>query len=413
VRLLFLTNLFPPYDLGGYEQWCQEVAFLLRERGHQVFVLTSRFGLDGTGRPEPDVSRSLYLQADIHHYRPWSFLLNHGRDERNNREALAQATATMSPDLAVVWGMWNLSRALPYRLEQVMPEKVAYVIGSYWPMDRDIHIAYWTQPARRRVTAMLMKPLRALALARMRQERYPPPLRFEHATCCSRYVRDTLVQAGKLPPSAGVLYGGIEPEPFLQSTRTPRTGPERVLRLLYFGSLLPHKGVHTAIEALGILKERGLAGRVSLTILGRGHADYENRLRHMVTEYGIGELVEFAGHVPRPEVPSWLGRFDVFLFTSVWAEPFGRTVLEAMAAGLLVIGTEVGGATEMLRAGQNSLTFEPEDAAGLASRIQRAIDAPHLRKKLAHAGQKMVLEQFTIDRMANEFEEWLGGITGN
>ncbi|MBN2391114.1 MAG: hypothetical protein JXR84_10330, partial [Anaerolineae bacterium] len=67
MRLLFLSNLYPPFDIGGYEQWCQEMAVCLRQRGHTVHVLTSRYGVNGVSRSEQDITRTLYLQADVFH----------------------------------------------------------------------------------------------------------------------------------------------------------------------------------------------------------------------------------------------------------------------------------------------------------------------------------------------------------
>lgn len=410
MRLLFLSNLYPPYDLGGFEQWCQEVAVRLRQHGHIVRVLTSRYGLDRDFLSEADVLRTLHLQADVYHYRPLDFFFKRPGQEKSNERQLRSAISEMAPDLVVVWGMWNLSHCLPYWAEQWMPGRVAYYIASYWPNDLDVHRQYWQLPAGRPVVGMVKRLAGALALSQLRREEYPPTLRFEHTLCCSRYVRDMLVSAGKLPTSAGVLYGGVDPEPFLCG-RSRRDGKQAgALRLLYFGSLLPQKGVHTAVQALGLLKQRGMLEQVELTLVGGGHPDYEARLREMALQLGVAERVHFAGRVLRDEIPSRLADFDVFLFTSVWAEPMARTVMEAMAAGLLVIGSEVGGQVEMLTNGQNALTFQAEDADGLASQIVRVLDEPLLRQQLARAGQQMALDKFTLERMVCDIETWLGSI---
>jgi glycogen(starch) synthase len=407
MRLLFLSNLYPPHGLGGYEQWCQEVATCLRQRGHAVQVLTSRHGIPSGTDHTDGVIRSLYLQADIHYYRPLDFFLKRPSQEQANARELRHAIGRFSPHLVVVWGMWNLSRNLPYWAEKWMPGRVAYYISSYWPLDTDIHEEYWELAARKPLVELVKRPLRTLALWQLHREGYPPQLRFQHAVCCSRYVRDTLAKAGKLPIDASVLLGGIETEPFMHTLSTSIGSQKSPLRLLFFGSLLSKKGIHTAIEAVGLLKGRGLLERVELTILGSGHPEYETRLRAMAAQMGIGNRVHFVSQVPRDEIPSWLARFDVFLFTSIWAEPMARTVMEAMAAGLLVIGTEVGGQVEMLIDGLNGLTFPAEDAIGLADRIVQVIDNPSLRRRLAQAGQQMVLKRFTLKRMVDEVEVWL------
>jgi glycosyltransferase involved in cell wall biosynthesis len=87
-----------------------------------------------------------------------------------------------------------------------------------------------------------------------------------------------------------------------------------------------------------------------------------------------------------------------------------RSVMEAMAAGLLVIGSEVGGQVEMLLNGQNALTFQAEDAIGLSNHIIRVLDDPALRLRLAQTGQQMVLERFTLKRMVDELEQWFQSI---
>jgi glycosyltransferase involved in cell wall biosynthesis len=407
MRLLFLSNLYPPYEIGGYEQLCQEVTLHLRQRGHAVHILTSRHGRKGAPPLEQDVIRTLYLQADVNHYQPPGFFLKRTRQEQWNQRELRRVVDQIQPDLMVIWGMWDLSRNLPYWAEQWMPGRVVYYIASYWPADADIHVEYWQAPANRRISELLKRPMRSAALGQLRREGYPPALRFDRAVCVSRYVRDTLVKAGKLPAHSGILFNGIDPEPILRHAANKASASDGTLRLLFFGSLLPHKGVHTAIEAMGLLKQRGCAERVTLTILGGGHPDYETQLHELVDELKVADRVVFAGRVSRDDVPAWLNRFDVFLFTSIWPEPMARTVMEAMAAGLLVIGTEVGGQVEMLNNGQNALTFRPADPAGLADQLERVLNEPALLKHLAEAGRQLVLERFTLERMLDDIEAFL------
>ncbi len=404
MRLLFLTNLYPPNDPGGLEQICHEVATALIARGHAVQVLTSRDGRAAQDRSEPGVTRSLYLQADLDYYRPLDFLTKRAVRERSNRAELRKAIETVRPAILVVWGMWDLSPELAWCAEQWLPGRVAYYLASYWPMEPDVHQRYWQLPANSAVGKALKWPVSAVVTPILRRERRAKAPELQHSRCCSRYVRDTLVASGALPESAGLLYLGIDPSFSVCPVEAGETGR---LRLLYFGSLFPHKGVHTAIEALGILKASGRLAGIDLTLLGSGHPDYEKHLRRMVTEQGLENLVHSVPRVPRNEVPDWLARSDVFLFTSTWAEPMARTVMEAMAAGLLVIGSEVGGQTEMLAHGENALTYQPGDAAGLADRIAEAAADPARRERLAQAGQQMVREQFALCRMVDELEEWL------
>ena len=410
MRILFLSNFYPPFEIGGYEQWCHEVALGLIERGHEVTVLTSRHGgRAALASREPGVRRELHLQCDLNYYRPADFFFKRRRRERQNLAALERAIRETEPDIVMGWGMWNLSHALPHACEQRMPGKVAYFVSNYWPSDTDPHAIYWKEPARRALTELLKKGLRWYALRRLGQEAYPPSLRLDNAVCCSEYVRSRLIREGTLPESAGVLLGGTEPKPFLEHSALERE-PGGPLRLLYCGRLIHDKGPHTAVEALGLLRKGGWAGNVRLTILGSGHPDYEARLREMVRKLDIQDQVAFVRQTPREEIPSRLGQADVFLFTSIWPEPMARSVMEAMAAGLLVIGSEVGGQTEMLHDGENALTFQAEDAKTLARLIRTAAEDPERRRALALAGQRMVLEKFTLERMVGEIERLLEAV---
>lgn len=409
MRILFLSNLYPPHDLGGWEQNCQEMAHRLQNRGHACHVLTSRYGMNGLPAPQESVTRALYLQADIHHYRPLDFFWRRPWQEWANRRALRRALDSFQPDVVFIWGMWNLSRQIAYRAEQWMNGRVAYAIAGYWPMEPDAHEAYWQRTARRSWARTLMAPARWLARRSLAREKATHPLALEQVACVSEYVRRKLTDAGALPHGARVIYNGIDPYPFLQAA-THRTPSPHLLRLIYTGGLVAHKGVHTTIEALGVVQRRGQVDEMHLSIAGGGHPEYEARLKRRVEELGLGDRVAFRGRVPRAEIAELLAGHDVFLFTSVYEEPIARSVMEAMAAGLSVIGTPVGGQGEMLQDGANALVFSPDDPEGLAACILRLQRDPELRARLAEAGRRTVVERFTLDRMVDEMEAWLEGL---
>ncbi|MFV2045194.1 MAG: glycosyltransferase family 4 protein [Anaerolineales bacterium] len=411
MRLLFLSNFYPPYELGGYAQLSQEVGKGLQNRGHAIHVLTSRHGITSGGSENDElVTRSLFLEAGIEHYRPADFFLSRRRATRVNIRELQKSVATFQPDLILVWGMWNLSLRVPFMAEQWLPGRVAYYIASYWPMDPDPHTSYWRLPARKSLTEAIKRPMRAAAFSQLRKEEYPPQLRFRNVRCCSKYVRDTLVEGGKLPSHAGVIYGGIDTRGNGSEIAPSQAKVIGVLRLICFGRLIWDKGVHTALEAMGILKHRGLADQVQLSIVGEGHPDYEHTLRKLRGELGIDQSVRFMGRVPRNKVPELLREFDVHLFTSIWPEPMARSVMESMAEGLLVIGSEVGGQTEMLEDGRNALTFRANDPEDLADKISQALNHPRLRLQLAGNGRRTVLNRFSLDRMVDDVEDFLRSI---
>ena len=409
MRILFISNLYPPHGMGGMEQRCEETVNLFQRRGHTCHVLTSRYAVQHREIPEEGITRALHLQADVDHYRLSDLWLVCSRN-RVNRLALQRVLRCFRPDLVFIWGMWNLSPEVAYWAEKELPGKVAYSIASYWLTEPGIHLDYWQRSARNPRTERLKSLARPAALAILAQERRSEELGLEHVVCVSKHVRRRLLEANLLPNGCRVIYNGIDPEPFVNASRSRTASNGNQATLIYVGGILPHKGVQTAIEALGLLEQRSQGDRLHLELIGGGHPDYVAQLHQRVADLGLSHRVTFHGRKPREEIPKLLAQAHIFLFTSTWEEPIARSVMEAMAAGLAVIATPVGGQREMLEDGVNALLYRPDDADQLAACIQRLRDDRDLCTKLGAAGRRTVLERFTLDRMANEMESWLQSI---
>jgi glycosyltransferase involved in cell wall biosynthesis len=250
-------------------------------------------------------------------------------------------------------------------------------------------------------------PKRALAwlALRLMGSEGRPELAFEWAICVSQAVKDILVRGGLPLAQAQVIHGGSDVARFPNGAKP--AAPDTTLRLLYAGQLVPHKGVHTAIEALARLATKPNGVPVTLTIVGTGHPEYEASLHRLVDQHNLRDNVVFHGGVPRAEMPSLLRQFDVLVFPSTYEEPLARMTQEAMLSGLLVIGTTTGGSKELLVHGANSLTFAAEDSEGLADQIALAAGDRVLRERLAAAGRQTVAEKFNLDRMVDEIEAYL------
>jgi len=200
-----------------------------------------------------------------------------------------------------------------------------------------------------------------------------------------------------------VIYQGVDTSHFV-----PKAKPgllHKPARLLYVGQLHEYKGVHTVIEAAAILAASGR--RFKLSIAGAGLPDYEKRLHRLVEDKKLLDHVEFLGQVAREELPELYRANDIFVFPSIWEEPFGLTHLEAMASGTAVISTTRGGPGEFLIDEKNSLTFEAEDESDLASKLERMMSDDVLRSRIARQGLKQVCEEFSLPRYALDLEGFL------
>jgi len=407
MKLLFISNLYPPNHLGGWEMLAREVAEQLTARGHTVSVLTSTFG-----QPVPNESgvyRQLQLETDVYYYRPQQ-VLRFPSDTRQNRQVFDRVLDSVMPDVVVIWGLWNLSRQVAMWTEQRLGSKVVYYLGGTWPIEPSAHEQYWEGSANSLPGRLFKRTLRQLLKALLKTEWRPYQLRYENSIACSKALRDDIVRGGADVADAKIIYHGIEPELYRVAAQQRCPDPQGTTRVVFVGSVLPAKGVHTAVEAIGILASKPDSSTITLDILGKGHPEYEQRLHDMVAHYHIEDRVRFHQPIPRAELPGFLAKFDVLVMPSTWEEPLARISQEAMASGLVLVGTLTGGTKEILIDGENGLAFEKEDASGLARQLQRLAADPALHVRLTEAAWQTVNANFTITHMIDQMESYLGDV---
>jgi glycogen synthase len=391
MRALFVSNLYPPDYLGGYEILAAQIRDALIQRGHDISVLTSA----PSGPPidpasEPGVFRELRLIRDF--ARPYGNerapkLLTTHLNYRAAREVLDRER----PELVFVWSQLRLSLGAA-RAAQDAGIPVAYTMN-------DMH------PASYVAGSFGLKPRR---LARFALERLVlaktciQSLDLGHATCISRSLQDRLVRAGVPLADARVIYQGIPIERFPAKPEPGRLGDP--LRLLFVGQLHDYKGVHTLLEA--VARTSASATReLRLTIVGEGPKDYVRELQALADK--IPERVRFLDKLPYDELPAVYRDHDAFVFPSTDVEAFGLTFLEAMASGLPLIATQAGGHGEVLEDGETALLFREGDVGGLTEALLRLDRDPDLARRLAANGRRFVESGFTMGRYVEELEGFL------
>ena len=402
MRILIISNYYPPVELGGWEQLTCNVAGQLRERGHQVYVLTSNYRKGELVEDGDSPSRVLHLESpDPVRYHPHYSLLR-AVWERQNEAAVTTAVRDFKPDILFVNGMWNLPYSVARRAEALLPGRVVYYLASYWPTEQDAHTAYWQDVNRSGWRGVPKRILSALVQRTLVPGEPRNRLDFTRVLCVSGFLREYAVsQAGIPRERTRVVHNGIELDLF--QAREGRQSPG-TLRLLYAGRLSPDKGVHTVIESLALLAKNYPDLQPRLSIYGGGPADYEGRLKESVRKAGLNSRVSFCGLIPREEMPSAFAEHDVLVFPSIWSEPLARIVQEAMASGLVVVGTCTGGTGEILKDGENGLVFESENPGMLAEKIRILAGNPALQALLAAAARSTVEQHFSLERMVDEIE---------
>jgi D-inositol-3-phosphate glycosyltransferase len=178
--------------------------------------------------------------------------------------------------------------------------------------------------------------------------------------------------------------------------------------VLQLGRLVPRKGIDNVIRAVARLPR---AIKPRLVVVGGDAPEPDERLtpeigrlRRIAAECGIADRVVFTGQRQRDRLRACYVAADVFASTP-WYEPFGITLLEAMACGTPVVGSAVGGIKHSVLDGVTGFLVPPQDPGALAERLAQLQAHPLLREALGHAGVRRMRSMFTWDRIAGELAE--------
>ncbi|MBP7738456.1 MAG: glycosyltransferase [Spirochaetes bacterium] len=182
----------------------------------------------------------------------------------------------------------------------------------------------------------------------------------------SRYIADNYIRAGFPGEKFSVIWNGIDIEKFSSITKKE----SREIRFTYIGYLGHHKGVHVLIDTLHFLKKEPI--RINLV----GEGDQGKKLEKKARRYGKSKQVAFWGKVDNRRIGEVLGDTDVFVLPSIWPENQPVTITEAMASGIPVIASNIGGIPELIDDGVSGFLFKPGDVRDLYNKMMFFIMAP-------------------------------------
>jgi glycosyltransferase involved in cell wall biosynthesis len=179
----------------------------------------------------------------------------------------------------------------------------------------------------------------------------------------------------------------------------PREQPWRRNRIVAIGRLVPRKGIDDAIRALVALPDVELVIAGGLPAAELHHDDEARRLLEIACQAGVADRVELRGGVARDDVPPLLRSADVVVCTP-WYEPFGIVPLEAMACGVPVVASAVGGMLDTVVEGVTGLHVPPCDPQALAIALRRLLDDPALRQRMSANGRQRAVGNYGWDTVA-------------
>jgi glycogen(starch) synthase len=379
-RLLLLNHEFPPVG-GGGGQASRHLARELAAQGHQVTVITGRFG-----------------------NQPW-------REEAEGfsirRLPVLRRRLDRSHPLEMLTFAWSGRILVPQIIQECRPEAV---------------VAFFALPAgllarhlRKRYGLPYLVSLRGgdvpgfLPEAYGRLHRLAAPLlrRVGAEAACLVANSPGLAQLARefwreRRDSMSFIPNGVDPQSFFPGPPRPAAPP---LKVVTAGRLTPQKGVDRLLEALAQLPPRDRAASL-LTVIGDG--PHRGRLAEQARHLGVSERVRFTGWLSREEIRTQFQGSHLFALLSR-AEGMSNALLEAMACGLPVIATAAFGSTELVQPEHNGFLVPMEDRLAVAGYWRQLLQTPEL---LASLGQNSLnlARSFSWQRVGKAYGELLNGM---
>lgn len=414
MRILQITNGYPPSEIGGVEVYTQRVAQALRAAGHEIVVICRE---NEPSRKDAEVISEVTAEG-IQVYRIVNTFQNAVTIRDRYRDAaierlVAGLLAEVAPDVVHIQHAIGLSAAVPALVAAAGLPSVLTMHDYWWlcarvnlltnharlcggpvtgadcfaclmplgPVARLVHQLPPYQVARRTLTPEAKMRLFGL-LARF-SPRFTAPTDLnqldpfaarlaemlamlelpDRLTTPSQFVKDRYVAHGVPDDRIRVVPLGVERLALVPAPRATASNHTR-LRVGYIGHLQSHKGAHVLLEA--VLARPDLP--VTVVFYGRGnsHDPYPDQLR----DRAAGDRrVQFAGLFPAAELASVLVSLDVLVVPSLAHETYSFVVREAFMAGVPVVASAVGAITEVVDDGRNGFLVRPGESAAIAERL--------------------------------------------
>lgn len=373
MRVLLLNYEFPPVG-GGAGYATAKIAAGLVEKGIDAEILTSRINGEEDG--------GLVESVPVHRVSSWRVDIHDCGLRGAYTYVLAAALKRRKLHAQRHYDLEHYFFSLPTGLLSLLPsvaEHVPYIVSlrgsdvpGYDPHNTKIERLH-----------ALMKPL----TRRIWQ-------RASKVVALSEALAETARQTAP-DIDIEVIPNGIDTEQFSPPEQRAREAP---MRLITVARLLKRKGIHTILQACA----RPSRLPVQLQIIGTG--PYESRLREMVDELNLSDRVQLLGFVPNEELPAYYRKADIFVLPSA-TESFGLVFAEAMACGLPIAASNVGGIPETVRDGVDGLLCPPDDPMALRENLVRLMSDFETREEIGQSQRQRVLRHYPWEHIAERYAE--------
>jgi glycosyltransferase involved in cell wall biosynthesis len=355
MKIVLIVNLFPPKWLAGTEIATYNIAKYLSKKGNDIHVITF---CDKRSPKKEKMDNFFIHRVDVKKIRILGVL--------HFWFQILLVIKKINPEIIHVQ---SISAAIPGLLSKFLLRK-PYII---WAQGSDVYLPD-------RLTKVISKiVLKNASIVIALSE----DMKSKMTNICEK---DKII----------ILQNGIEPEKFRDFKREPNNNIKKTI--LFVGTLRSVKGVNYLIEAMAIISTK--LSTIDLLIVGDGPE--RAKLETLVKELNLQNCTHFEGKVSNEKIPEYMERADLFVLPSL-SESFGIVNLEAMASGLPIVATNVGGLPEVVKNGENGLLVEPRNSKALAEKVLLLLDNIDLYNKISSINKENA-KNYSWDKIAEKLE---------
>lgn len=330
MKILLLSNIFPPGFIGGYELGAYDVAKGLVAKGHSVKVLTSDYFNDEEKISNPyfDVERNLNFSSPLQHELTQIDNYSTNYYDFHNIRTIGATLRTFKPDIVLAFNLNGLGVfSILHFLQSIKIPTIIYLMDNIFSgvnAESDLHLKFERYFGH-------FSPIETTSFISM-------------STIVAQEVEKTIKsQLNKVT----IVPGWVDFSLF-KNTSCQRRNTER--RFVFSSRIAPHKGIEILLEAVRILDQRGI-NNFTVDVYGDGAVI---ELIQKIHIQKLQHLVKYRGCVSKREMINNFSEYDALLFPTWEREPFGFIASEAAAAGTIPIITSSIGAAEWFLNGFDS-----------------------------------------------------------
>jgi len=397
MKICFISNLYPPFVVGGAEISVQRAAEALVRKGHEVLVIATspnrkryceeingvkvyRLGLTNiyppyTSQKQPIIIKPIYHIINL--WSPYSYV------------AVKNILKKEKPDVVHINNFRGLSLSV-FSAVKSLNLPLIFTAHDYSLICLKIDLL--------NTRGEVCKGSSKMCSLYNKITKHIIDNKINIAITASQFVANKLKENGLFENTEVVMLPcAIE----LNSLSCIEKCYD-IIDILYVGGLSKHKGVHILLNAFREIKSKN----IRLHILGSGKD--EDEFKRIAD--GDSRII-FHGFVHGEELVKFYQRANITIVPSIWYEPFGLIIIESFKHGTPVIGSRIGGIPEIIEDGYNGLLFEAGNVDGLKEMLDNLIGNPSELKRL-EKGAFGSVKKYDMDKYVRKLEELYGGVRG-